>query len=132
MGMNVSEGIACLLLQNDKTENSIELSGVGYSSDSYHMTNPHPEGEGAKNAMENALKCADIDSSQINYINAHGTGTFLGDNVETEAIKLSSTQNLEPLFSSTKGLHGHAQGATGAFIREGFTRCDGGRCSIPF
>jgi len=111
-GMNVSEGIACLLLQNEKTKDSIELCGVGYSSDSYHITNPHPNGEGAINAMKNALKCANLDPSQINYINAHGTGTVANDNAEAKAIY--SLFSNKPFVSSTKSITGHTLGASGA------------------
>lgn len=111
-GMNVSEGIACLLLQNEKLEESIELCGVGYSSDAYHMTNPHPEGEGARNAMKNAINSAGISSSEINYINAHGTGTIANDNAE--AIAIEKLFNSSPYVSSTKSITGHTLGAAGA------------------
>ncbi len=111
-GMNVAEGIACLLLQTKKTENSIELCGVGYSSDSYHITNPHPEGEGAKAAMQAALDCSNIISEQVDYINAHGTGTVANDNAEANAI--ASLFEHKPYVSSTKSITGHTLGAAGA------------------
>lgn len=111
-GMNVAEGIGCLLLQSEKTKNSVELCGVGYSSDAHHMTNPHPEGEGAKAAMINALNCANISVSEIDYINAHGTGTIANDNAEAKAIEKLFDHN--PYVSSTKSITGHTLGASGA------------------
>ena len=111
-GMNVSEGIACLLLQDRSNKNSVEVSGVGYSSDAYHMTHPHPDGKGAKQAMENALKEASISPTDINYINAHGTGTSANDSAEANAIE--SLFGNTPYINSTKSITGHTLGAAGA------------------
>ena len=111
-GMNVSEGIACLLIQAVATENSVELCGVGYSSDAYHMTHPHPDGLGAKKAMENALLSANITKEQIEYINAHGTGTGANDEAEAKAIESLFGKN--SYVSSTKSITGHTLGAAGA------------------
>lgn len=111
-GMNVSEGIACLLLQDTPSENSVEVSGVGYSSDAYHMTHPHPDGKGAKQAMENALNEASITPSEISYINAHGTGTNANDSAEANAIE--SLFGNSAYVSSTKSITGHTLGAAGA------------------
>ena len=109
-GMNVSEAIACLLLQTTKSQNCVEVCGVGYSSDAYHMTQPHPDG--SKNAMKNALQCANINAHEINYINAHGTGTMANDTSEALAIQevFSNTTKV----SSTKSITGHTLGAAGA------------------
>jgi len=111
-GMNVSEAIACLLLQTVANENSVELCGAGYSSDAHHMTHPHPDGIGAQAAMKNALKSAGIEPKHINYINAHGTGTIANDHAEAQAI--STTFTHKPFVSSTKSITGHTLGAAGA------------------
>ena len=111
-GMNVAEGIASLLIQNQPNKTSVELCGVGYSSDAYHMTHPHPDGKGAINAMKNALNEAKIDSSEINYINAHGTGTSANDSAEAAAIE--TIFGNKPFVSSTKSITGHTLGAAGA------------------
>jgi len=111
-GMNVSEAIAAILIQSEPTKNSVELCGVGYSSDAYHMTHPHPDGLGAKSAMEKALQQANITSDDIDYINAHGTGTQANDSAEANAIE--SLFGNKPFVSSTKSITGHTLGAAGA------------------
>ncbi len=112
-GMNVSEGIGVLLLQNEKNKNSIELCGVGYSSDAHHMTQPHPEGKGALEAMKKAIKDANISTDMISYVNAHGTGTLANDSSELKAIS-KLFENSKPYVSSTKSFTGHTLGAAGA------------------
>jgi 3-oxoacyl-[acyl-carrier-protein] synthase-1 len=112
-GMNVAEGIAVLLIQNEKTSSSVEICGVGYSSDAHHMTQPHPQGEGAKQAMQNAILDANIDKNLIGYINAHGTGTMANDTSELYAIDALFT-HFKPYVSSTKSFTGHTLGAAGA------------------
>lgn len=112
-GMNVAEGIGVLLLQDEKNTDSIELCGVGYSSDAHHMTQPHPEGKGAKKAMQNALIDANLKTSDISYINAHGTGTQANDTSELAAID-SLFDSFKPKVSSTKSITGHTLGAAGA------------------
>jgi len=92
-----------------------EIVGYGMSGDSYHITAPEPSGAGAYNAMKNALSNAQIDPANINYINAHGTSTPLGDVIELQAVKQlmgGSIDNL--LMSSTKSSVGHLLGAAGA------------------
>ncbi len=111
-GMNVSEAVACLLLQTVSSDEAVEVCGVGYSSDAYHMTHPHPDGKGAQEAMQNALNCADIPTDKISYINAHGTGTVANDSAEANAISAVFTHN--PYVSSTKSITGHTLGAAGA------------------
>ncbi len=115
-GMNVSEAIAVLLLQDHAQKNAIELCGVGYSSDAHHMSQPHPDGLGAKTAMQNAIKNANLQNEDIHYINAHGTGTQANDNSEIKAIKsLFQDQNSQNLYiSSSKSTTGHTLGAAGA------------------
>ncbi len=113
-GMNVAEAIAVLLIQDEKAKSdSIEICAVGYSSDAHHMTQPHPEGAGAKKAMENALKEANISKNEIGYINAHGTGTMANDTSELKAIASLFNEN-KPYVSSTKSITGHTLGAAGA------------------
>ena len=111
-GMNVAEGIACLLLESEAKESSVEVCGVGYSSDAYHMTHPNTEGLGAKNAMKNALISAGLEAGKIDYINAHGTGTQANDSAEAQAIV--SLFGMKPYVSSTKSVTGHTLGASGA------------------
>ncbi len=111
-GMNVAEAVACLLLQTVPNEKSVEVCGVGYSSDAYHITRPHPDGNGAQRAMQNALRSAEIESSCIDYINAHGTGTIANDNAEANAISTVFVHS--PHVSSTKSITGHTLGASGA------------------
>lgn len=111
-GMNVAEAIACLLIQSKPNHNSVEICGVGYSSDAYHMTHPHPDGLGAKSAMEKALSQANVSKVNIDYINAHGTGTSANDSAEANAIVSLFTN--APYVSSTKSITGHTLGAAGA------------------
>ena len=110
-GMNVAEAVAALLIQNKKEKDSIELLGVGASSDAYHMTNPDPQAKGAISSMNNALEDANLNAQEIDYINAHGTGTEANDRVESLAIK--SVFKTTP-YSSTKSITGHTLGAAGA------------------
>lgn len=109
-GMNVAEAIACLLLEKKPNKNSIEVCGVGYSSDAHHMTQPHPDG--SKTAMLNALKSANITYDKIDYINTHGTGTPANDKAEAHSI--SQIFFNKPYVSSTKSITGHTLGASGA------------------
>ena len=120
-GMNVSEAIAVLLIQDEVNNSSIELCGVGYSSDAHHMTQPHPDGNGAMNAMKNALDNANITSKDISYINAHGTGTQANDSAELNAI-CTLFENTNVKVSSTKSITGHTLGAAGAI--EGIISCE--------
>lgn len=111
-GMNVAEGIGVLLLQATATKSCVELSGVGASSDAFHIANPDPESLGAKTSMSNALRDADVTSKDINYINAHGTGTQANDTGEANAI-LDIFDNKVDVSSSKQTL-GHTLGAAGA------------------
>lgn len=108
-GMNVAEGIGVILLGTEPNE--IKLVGVGCSSDAYNITNPHPDGNGAKMAMQNALDNAKLKTNQIDYINAHGTGTVANDTAEGKAIAELFTHN--PSVGSTKSITGHTLGACG-------------------
>jgi 3-oxoacyl-[acyl-carrier-protein] synthase II len=92
-----------------------ELVGYGVSADAHHMTAPPEDGDGGFRAMRNALKDANLESSAIDYINAHGTSTPLGDLAETVAVKrLLGARAAKVAVNSTKSMTGHLLGAAGA------------------
>ncbi|MBT8233265.1 MAG: beta-ketoacyl-ACP synthase II [Saprospiraceae bacterium] len=92
-----------------------EVIGAGATADAYHMTAPHPEGLGASEVMQMALNDANIQPSEVDYINVHGTSTPLGDIAETKAIKKVFGDHIYDLnISSTKSMTGHLLGAAGA------------------
>jgi 3-oxoacyl-[acyl-carrier-protein] synthase II len=91
-----------------------ELAGYGMSADAYHMTAPCEDGEGAARCMTNALRNARIDAAEVDYINAHGTSTPLGDIAETIAVKRCFGEHAARLaVNSTKSMTGHLLGAAG-------------------
>ena len=92
-----------------------EVIGFGMSCDAHHITAPHPEGEGARLVMENALKSAQIKIEEIDHINVHGTSTPLGDKSEIKAIENIFGNHAERInICSTKSMTGHLLGAAGA------------------
>ncbi len=92
-----------------------EIVGAGFSADAYHITDMAPGGEGGVRAMRSALRQASLNPEDINYINAHGTSTPIGDRTETAAIKtLLGTHAKNVAVSSTKSMTGHLLGASGA------------------
>jgi len=91
-----------------------ELVGFGMSGDAYHMTSPPEDGEGAARCMRNALRNAGLNPEQVQYINAHGTSTPLGDKAETMAMKGALGEHAKKVMvSSTKSMTGHLLGAAG-------------------
>jgi len=120
-GMNVAEAVAAILLQDEMTDESIELVGCGASSDAFHITNPDPEAKGAIAAMCAALDEAGVDASMVDYINAHGTGTEANDSVEALAIS-KVFDKTSTYVSSTKAITGHTLGAAGAL--EAIVSCE--------
>ena len=90
-----------------------ELLGYGATSDAYHMTQPHPEADGAVRAMREALTDAGVEAGDVGYINAHGTSTPPNDRIETYALKQVFGAKVPPV-SSTKSMTGHTLGAAGA------------------
>jgi 3-oxoacyl-[acyl-carrier-protein] synthase II len=92
-----------------------EIIGIGMSADAHHLTAPDPEGGGVCLALNRVLENADIDPADVDYINAHGTSTPLGDEAETKALKkVFGDQAYELNVSSTKSMTGHLLGAAGA------------------
>jgi 3-oxoacyl-[acyl-carrier-protein] synthase-1/3-oxoacyl-[acyl-carrier-protein] synthase II len=113
-GMSVAEGAAMLLLVANQPCNAVaEVLGAGLSCDAYHPVAPHPEGKGALAAIEAAIRDARISSSDIDYINLHGTGTPDNDLSEAKAISALFPRQ-KPLLSSVKGAFGHTLAASGA------------------
>lgn len=120
-GFLIGEGAAVLVLEDYDFAKErgapilAEIIGYGVSSDAYHMTQPDPESDGATKSIQNALRSAGILPSQVSYINAHGTSTYLNDKSETIAIKRVFGESAYQIpVSSTKSMMGHLLGAAGA------------------
>ena len=114
-GISIGEAAAFALLERlpeDPDSGSILLTGSGESSDAYHMSSPHPQGRGARQAMQQALAAARLTPADIGYINLHGTGTPSNDAAEGCAV--SGLFEPSVRASSTKGATGHTLGAAGA------------------
>ena len=113
-GISIGEAAALVLLErmpDSLDADAVLLAGVGESSDAYHMSSPHPEGRGAKAAMEQALQSAGLTADRIDYINLHGTATLTNDASEGKAV--SDLFGAKTPCSSTKGATGHTLGAAG-------------------
>jgi 3-oxoacyl-[acyl-carrier-protein] synthase-1 len=113
-GISIGEAAAFALLEPPSSRtgsDDVLLLGVGESNDAYHMSAPHPEGRGARLAMEAALLDAGLEPGAIDYINLHGTGTPSNDRSESQAV--TSVFGASTPCSSTKGATGHALGAAG-------------------
>ena len=111
-GLSIGEAAAFALIERDDGTEGPRLVGVGESSDAHHMSSPHPEGLGARRAMEAALSSAGLAPDDIDYINLHGTATPNNDAAEDRAV-FGLFGGGVPV-SSTKGATGHTLGAAGA------------------
>lgn len=113
-GLSIGEAAAFALLERAPEHldaDAVLLLGIGESSDAYHMSSPHPDGLGARMAMQDALKMADLKPSEIDYINLHGTATQSNDAAEGKAV--AAIFGSATPCSSTKGATGHTLGAAG-------------------
>jgi 3-oxoacyl-[acyl-carrier-protein] synthase II len=120
-GFVIAEGGTVLVLESFEHATArgahiyAEVAGYGTTSDAYHMTAPHPEGIHAARAMSEAIASAGLLPEDIDYVNAHGSSTVLNDPTECRAIRIALGDHAAEIpVSGTKGLHGHALGATGA------------------
>ncbi|HJV27472.1 MAG TPA: beta-ketoacyl-[acyl-carrier-protein] synthase family protein [Aromatoleum sp.] len=134
-GISIGEAAAFALLERPAVtlaDDAILLLGVGESSDAYHMSSPHPEGRGAREAMEAALASAGLTVADIDYINLHGTSTPSNDAAEGKAVAAMFGTRVP--CSSTKGATGHTLGAAGGVeavisaltLRDGFLPASAG------
>ncbi len=113
-GISIGEAAAFVLLERapeNLDADAVQLLGIGESSDAYHMSSPHPDGLGARMAMQQALHTAGLQPSAIDYINLHGTATQTNDAAEGKAV--AALFGVNTPCSSTKGATGHTLGAAG-------------------
>jgi 3-oxoacyl-(acyl-carrier-protein) synthase len=120
-GLVMGEGAAVLVLERESrarrrgAEILAELAGYGATADAFHITAPSENGQGGAQAIRLALESAGANPEQVDYINAHGTGTVLNDLAETQAVKAAFGERAYRIpISSTKSMTGHMMGATGA------------------
>ena len=120
-GFVLGEGGGCIILEEYEHAKSrgakiyAEVCGAGLSADAYHMTAPHPDGEGAISVMNNCIKDSGLSYKDVDLINMHGTSTGLGDKAESKAVKAVFKDHAYSLnINSTKSMTGHLLGAAGA------------------
>jgi 3-oxoacyl-[acyl-carrier-protein] synthase II len=120
-GFVVSEGAAVVVVESESHARArgakvyAEVAGYGASNDAYHVATPHPESRGVIHMFADALRSAQVAPEEVGYVNAHGTGTPLGDPAETQAIRQAFGAHADKLaVSSTKSMTGHLFGAAGA------------------
>lgn len=119
-GFVMGEGAGALILESLESALArgafiiAEMAGAGMAADAYHLTSSHPQGEGAYLGMLDALNDAEINASEIDYVNAHATSTTLGDESEMNAISRVFGDQKQLHISSTKSMTGHLLGAAGA------------------
>jgi 3-oxoacyl-[acyl-carrier-protein] synthase II len=130
-GISLGEGAAIFVVEERESARKrgahifAEIAGYGISGDAHHVTTPEPGGSGISLAIEMALAGAGLDTRDIGYINAHGTGTPANDLAETRAIKaVFGERAYEIPVSSTKSMIGHCLGASGAL--------EAAACILPF
>jgi len=113
-GISIGEAAGLLFLEKCHMDNqsAIKVLAVGESSDAYHMSTPHPEGDGAVLAMNNALQLAGLAADKVDYLNLHATATQVNDRVEARAVQRVFSEPVP--CSGTKGITGHTLGAAGA------------------
>jgi 3-oxoacyl-[acyl-carrier-protein] synthase II len=120
-GLSLGEGGGMLVLAEESVARAAgapilaELAGYGLSADGYHVTAPHPEGEGAARAIRGALESAGRQPEDVGYVNGHGTGTQKNDSAESNAVRAAFGEAADKVaLSSTKSMVGHLLGAAGA------------------
>jgi 3-oxoacyl-[acyl-carrier-protein] synthase-1 len=109
-GISIGEGAACFILSREAAE--VRLAGIGESSDAHHISAPDPQGRGAMQAMQQALRQSGLSPRQIDYVNLHGTATVQNDAME--ALAVNHVFGADIACSSTKPLTGHTLAAAGA------------------
>ncbi len=118
-GMSIGEGAAFVVLEDADHARArgarayAELAGYGMTTDAFHVTSPHPDGEGMVRAMQEALACASLGPDAVGYCNAHGTATPQNDRIEARALRVVFGEG-RILVSSTKSMIGHAMAAAGS------------------
>jgi 3-oxoacyl-[acyl-carrier-protein] synthase II len=118
-GMSIGEGAGFLVLEEASHAVArgariyAELAGAGSTTDAFHVTAPHPDGDGMARAMRAALAAAGVTPSEIGYVNAHGTATPQNDRIEARALAAVFGEG-RPLVSATKSMIGHTMAAAGA------------------
>jgi 3-oxoacyl-(acyl-carrier-protein) synthase len=120
-GLVMGEGAAVLILEREGGARARgaqiygEIAGYASTVDAFHITAPREDGAGGAQAIQEALKSANMDPGEVDYVNAHGTATKLNDGAETQAIKTAlGARAYDAAVSSTKSMTGHMMGATGA------------------